>query len=198
MVLREISIQRFIYDKMYNDQPVTVLVVGKNDAKRNALCQTIIKNMGDTELEEKNPSPFVFYDSARLRLVAVREIDDNVLAHKCGYVVLMEDATQLKKIWKYSGCEKAISKFDTFMTIFNNCAKDLEVMWIDAKTDTTVPSKKLYWSTYEYNVPTTVELKAGELTYKLPEKISHLEEHDDDEEVIKISRNPEDGYCTIL
>jgi uncharacterized protein (DUF302 family) len=201
MVVKEINIQCFLYNKMYKDRPITVLVVGKNDAKRNALCHTIIKNMGDSELEQKTPSPFVFYDSDRLRLLAVRDVDENVLSKKCGYVVLMEDATQLEKIWKYTGCDQAVSKFDTFMTIFNNCAKDLEVMWIDAKSDTSVASKKIYWSAYSYDEPTRVQLTAGEKTYILPEKISHLNDSDDeeDENIAKTGdKRLEDGYCTIL
>jgi hypothetical protein len=209
MVLREISIQRFLYDRL-NEQakPITILVVGKNDAKRNALCQTIMKNIckNDQTIEQRNPSPFVFYDSTELRLLAVREVDDNVLSKKCGYIVLMEDTSDLQKIWEATNCKQAISKFETFMTIFHNCAKDLEVLWIDAKSDSSLPSKKLFWSNFQYTeAPQSGSIKAGDVVYYLPEKISHINEVDDNDAIhielpmVPGSMDPShEAYCTIL
>jgi len=214
MVLREISIQRFQYDHLTEQtKPITILVVGKNDSKRNALCQTIIKNICKNEAsanEQRNPSPFVFYDSAELRLLAVREVDDNVLSKKCSFMVLMDDVTDHEKIWEASGCKLAISKFDTFMTIFHNCATGLEVLWIDVKSDSPLPSKKLFWSQFTYTEAAPAStMKAGDTVYDLPEKVSHLNEVDTEETTtlpqVPIPSIPGSGVpgetgsgCTIL
>ena len=199
MVLREISITRFLYDRLRKDkQPVTILVVGQDDNRRKALCNTILKNVypEGTSVQE-HASPFVYYEGPELRLLAVREVDDNVLSKKCGYVVLMEDVTELRKIWESTHCKEAVAKFETFKTIFNNCAKDCEVLWIDARTDTPVPSKKMFWSAYTYVEDIEDEVTRGVL-FNLPEKISHLNEKDDDDEIDANQVNADGGSCTIL
>jgi hypothetical protein len=194
-----------------------VLVVGEDDERRNALCKTIIKNaFPELDYKSSDPSPFVFYDGPELRLLSVREVDDNILSKRCGFVVLMEDIdskdalrvltedfvgyNSLRKIWKATKCEQAVSKFETFKTIFNNCTKDCEVMWIDAKSESPMASKKIFWSTYEYTAPTLVSVKDGNFRCELPEKISHIGEKDEDEEEEKETKEQQlpDGYCIIL
>jgi len=220
MVHREISIQRFLYDRLSVDvspsKPITILVVGRNDEKRNALCHTIITNIiktGPTQTSQQTPSPFVFYDSAQLRLLAVREIDDNILSKKCAHIVLMEDATDLQKIWEASNCKLAVTRYETFLTIFHNCAKGLEVLWIDCKSDSPLVSKKLYWSNFVYTEPpVSNSFKVGDVTYDLPEKISHIDETDADatdattnpSETVNVPGQPSQPgqphgeYCSIL
>lgn len=197
MVNREISIQHFFKCKnLTEDKPVTVLVVGLNDKKRKALCQTILNKIyPDEEFQNNDPSPFVFYEGPKFKLLSVRVVDDEIVKKKVRYVVLMDDATNLKKIWKYTQCDHAITKFSTFKTIFHNCAKDLEVMWIDAQSTTPIPSDKLFWSAYKYSGPVYNVVDDGEIHYELPEKISHIGEKDDDE--CFDPENP-DGYCTML
>ena len=199
MVLREISITRFLYDRLRKGkQPVTILVVGQNDDRRKALCNTILKNVypEGTSVQEHS-SPFVYYEGPELRLLAVREVGDNVLSKKCGYVVLMEDATELRKIWEATDCKEAVAKFETFKTIFHNCAKDCEVLWIDARTDSPVPSKKMFWSAYTFVEDIEDEVTRGVL-FNLPEKISHLNEKDDDEDLDGNQLDGDGGSCTIL
>lgn len=204
MVLREISITRFLYERLRKGkQPVTILVVGQDDNRRKALCNTILTNVypKGTSVQE-NPSPFVYYEGAELRLLAVREIDDHILSQKCGYVVLMEDATELRKIWEATNCKNAVAKFDTFKTIFHNCAKDCEVLWIDAKSETQIPAEKMFWSAYKYVEDVEENTAAQGTLFNLPEKISHLNEKDEDDEVsgagVKDAVAGENGTCTIL
>ena len=200
MVLREINITRFQYDRLKKDkQPVTILVVGQNDGRRKALCNTILRQIyPDGTSQQENDSPFVYYNNPELRLLAVRVVDEYILTQRCQYVVLMEDATDLKRIWESTNCQKTVSKFATFKTIFENCAKDCEVLWIDAKTDTVLPGEKLFWAAYTY-VEDIADDTAKQVLFDLPQKISHLNEKDDDDEnPTNTDPNLPDGYCTIL
>jgi len=152
---RDIHIAHLHYDKMVttNRYPVSILVIGKNDEKRKTVCANIVKGIEPSwDMTFTKTSPFTFFESEKLKILSVRQIDDETILKKVKYVVLMDEIEneqkQLELIWEATGCKQAVSKYKSFEIIYKNCASLTDVFWIDVKTDTTVIHKKMYYSTY--------------------------------------------------
>ena len=193
-MVKEVSIKTIKYDSI--PKTSTVLVVGKDNERRTALCNSILKGIC-SEGNSQSLSPFVFYDNGSFKLLAVRELDSHLLNKKVDYIVMMDDITDdevLYQIWEKSGCNKPIGKFNTFKTIYNNCASGNDVLWIDCNKTVTQVIQKVFWSSFIV-VKDSSNNSEKKLTLNIPQKISHIDEADDEENT---DDKLEEEYCTIL
>lgn len=202
-MVKEVSIKTIKYENIPEDS--TILVVGKDNERRTALCNSILKGIC-SEGKSQSLSPFVFYDNGSFKLLAVRELDSHLLNKKVDYIVMMDDISDdevLYQIWEKSACNKPIAKFATFKTIYNNCASGNDVLWIDCNKSITQVIEKVFWSSFVV-VKDYSKKSDQKLTLNIPQKISHIDEEKQEkldsgeltEEMVK--KMQEEGYCTIL
>ena len=202
---REVSIKTMKYENI--PKKSTVLVVGKDNERRNALCNTILHGVCSEGESQSSLSPFVFYDNGNFKLLAVRELDSHLLNRKVQYIVLMDDFGDKDakyQIWEKSGCNKPISKFNTFLTIYNNCASGNDVLWINCDQNISSVNEKVYWSSFSVVKDMSKKDKTGStIVLNVPQKISHMDEKDDDEEENNLETevkktSEDDSNCIIL
>ena len=204
MSIRRIAIPKLSPDAIKNSRdnsPLTILVVGSDDSRRNSVCENILSELGQTTADQDptvdEDSPFVYWDSKSIKILSVREADTSVFKHEIKWVVLMAGVENLELIWKQTKSNKSTPRLKTFITIYNNCTKVPEVLWIKADNDSPNISAKFAWSTYTHTINISDSIEREYANSLRGVKINHLEDSDE-EDSVELVIEKQESYCVIL